>query len=262
MADFRSKRLKSIKIKACLVCFLSLSTLFASGVATFAWFTTNKTARATYSNIVATDSSIINSVKYYKMTSYNSSTGACTFSTESTNNYEMPKYDRDFSDGANKLLIEVELKDSSTQFSLKAIAKNSLFEGNTWGNGVDWTTNDSDNKFPLSAIIQFNYFRTATVSTENNTVTVTKNSTTTDYVFVTLNNDAPTYTQTITMINSGTSRNSKVYIMLDYHEEAITSIYSYNIGNSVFDGDYSGDSSDTSSSIIWGVDFSLVFNAV
>ncbi len=266
MADFRSKRLKSIKMKACLVCFLSLSTLFAAGTATFAWFTTNKTARGTYSNIVANDTSIIESVKYYKITSCDLNNNTYTFSTDTTNNYEMPKYDREFSDGKNKLLIEVDFKDSATKFSLKGIAKNSLFVDNTWTGdncGVDWSTNDSGHKFPLSAIIQFNYFTSGTVDETNNTVTVGKTTKTTDHTFVTLTDSNPTYSQTITLADAQTGY-SKVYIMLDYFQEAITEIYSANIGNEIFNGDYSTDSSSSTSStsIIWGVDFSLVFNAL
>lgn len=266
MADFRSKRLKSIKMKACLVCFLSLSTLFAAGTATFAWFTTNKTARGTYSNIVANDTSIIESVKYYKIKTCDLTANTYTFSTDTTNNYEMPKYDREFSDGKNKLLIEVNFKDSATKFSLKGIAKNSLFADETWTGdncGVNWNKNDSDNKFPLSAIIQFNYFTEATVDETNKTVTVTKTTDTTDYTFVTLENSNPTYSQTIKLADNQTGY-SKVYIMLDYFQEAITEIYSANIGNEIFNGDYSTDSSSSSSStsIIWGVDFSLVFNAL
>lgn len=255
MADFRSKRLKSIKMKACLVCFLSLSTLFAAGTATFAWFTTNKTAKGTYSNIVANDTSIIESVKYYKIKTCDLTANTYTFSTDTTNNYEMPKYDREFSDGKNKLLIEVNFKDSATKFSLKGIAKNSLFVDKTWTGdncGVDWSTNDSDHKFPLSAIIQFNYFTRGTVSETNNTVTVRKTTNTTDYTFVTLTDSNPKYEQTITLADNQ-SGYSKVYIMLDYFQEAITEIYSANIGNEIFNGDYSTDSSSSSSStsIIW-----------
>ncbi len=266
MADFRSKRLKSIKMKACLVCFLSLSTLFAAGTATFAWFTTNKTARGTYSNIVANDTSIIESVKYYAIKTCDLTANTYTFSTESTNNYEMPKYDREFSNGENKLLIEVNFKDSATKFSLKGIAKNSLFKDKTWTGdncGVDWSTNDSGNKFPLSAIIQFNYFTSGTVDETNNRVTVTKTADTADHTFVTLTDSNPEYSQTITLADNQTGL-SKVYIMLDYFQEAITEIYSANIGNEIFNGDYSTDSSSSSSStsIIWGVDFSLVFNAL
>lgn len=262
MADFRSKRLKSIKLKSAIVCFLSLSTLMASGVATFAWFTTNKRATASYLNIVSQDTSLVKEVNYYNIKSVDSTNKTYTFSTESNRVYDMPRYDRDFSSGANQLLIEVVLKETTSTFTLKSIANKELFSRKTWADyNVDWDTNDKDHKFPLSAIIEFEYFTSAAEDTTNKTITVTEANDQSVFKFATLDGTAVNYEKALTL---GTSQTGfkKIYIMLDYNEETIESIYSYNIGKSAFDGDFSSDSSSGSSTsgILWGVDFSIVLN--
>lgn len=269
MADFRSKRLKSIKLKSFLVCFLSLSTLFAAGSATFAWFTTNKRATASYLDIVAQDTHMVSSVQYYAIKSIDADAGTYTFDTSSEKAYALPTYDRAYVDEKNKILIKINLKANHEAFTVKSTAsgdntpdKDGTFE---WGE-IDWNYKNETAKtynFPLSAIVKFNTCKLDSQDTSAKTITVKKTDPVNEKKFVdAANASTPSFTTTLTPLASGESSTSteSIYLMLDYNEEAIAAIYSYNIGNSIFDQEVSaGDSSDSSSSsgntINWTIDF-------
>lgn len=239
MSDIRSKRLKRIRIQSFLTCFLSLSTLFAAGSATFAWFSTNKRATAKYMNIVARDSSIVKTANYYKIKSRDVENRTYTFSKGYTNVYDLLQYNRELGDGIYQILVEVIFKKTDVPFKVNAFSKENLIADGTWKSGL-WNTTP----FPLSSIIQFTYFGTNAVTNNDNTITVTKNQDPTDVGFVTMNGDTPTYTQEFALKDKEDNGEKPIYIMLDYNEKAITSIYSYNIGNPLFEGDYGSDSSN------------------
>ncbi len=272
MADFRSKRLKSIKLKSFLVCFLSLSTLFAAGSATFAWFTTNKRATASYLDIVAQDTHMVSSVQYYAIKEIGTvsdadSTPTYTFDA-SSQTYIMPTYDRAYVDEKNKLLIKINLKANHEAFTVKAVASgdNTPTEDGTFDwSDIDWDYTDDAKttyNFPLSTIVKFNSCELVSEVT-GSTITVKKSNPVNENKFVDVSNaSSPSFTSTLTPLANGESSTSieSIYLMLDYNEEAIAAIYSYNIGNSIFDQEVSaGDSSDSSSSsnntINWTIDF-------
>ncbi len=243
MADIRSKRLKRIKMQAFLTCFLSLGTLAAAGSATFAWFTTNKTAKASYLNIVATDSAIVESVNYYKIKSVDTTNNIYTFSTTTATATDIGLYDSALGSEEHQILIKINFKSTTTaSYTINAGANSDILNGgNSWST-IDWENADS---YPLSSIIKFNYFGTdATEGTD--TIVVTKTTGITDSSFITMSNDTPSFAQKLSL-GSGTAPTS-VYIMLDYNVEAITSIYSANIGVEKF---------ETSESLSFSCDFSI-----
>ena len=257
MNNFRSNRLKRIKIQAFLTCFLSLSVLIAAGSATFAWFTTSKTATAKYMNIVTRDSSLVKDIKYYGIKSIDTDNSSYTFTTNSSNVTSLLKYDRELGDGKYQILIEITFKEEAygRTFDLVSEAKEDILGGkNSWEN-VDW----SKTPFPLSSIIEMTYFDVANTSVSNE-ITVTKTSSTNTQSFIEINEDIPTFTQNLTLEGAATTSEKPIYVMLDYNQSAITSIYSYNIGNEIFDGNY-GDTSSGDSSVTFQSDFNITVRA-
>ncbi len=249
MIDYRSNRLKRIKIQSFLTCFLALSTLAAAGTATFAWFSTNKRATAKYMNIVATDSAIVQTANYYRIKEVNGNT--YKFSTDRKNVYDLLPYERELGNGAYQILIEVKFKKTEVPFTVNAFtAKDVLGGKNSWEN-IDWSVSP----FPLSSIIQFTYFGTNADTSAREYISVTKNNTT-DTGFITMNGDAPSFKGNLKLGEEANGQNP-IYIMLDYNEKAITSIYSYNIGNPKFDGDYSANNSSSSGGVRFKSDFSI-----
>lgn len=249
MIDYRSNRLKRIKIQSFLTCLLALSTLAAAGTATFAWFSTNKRATAKYMNIVAQDSAIVQTANYYRIQEENGNT--YKFSKDSTNVYDLLPYERELGNGAYQILIEVKFKKTDVPFTVNAFtAKDVLGGKNSWEN-INWKVSP----FPLSSIIQFTYFGTNADTSAREYISVTKNNTT-DTGFITMNGDAPSFKGNLKLGEEANGQNP-IYIMLDYNEKAITSIYSYNIGNPKFDGDYSANNSSSSGGVSFKSDFSI-----
>lgn len=249
MIDYRSNRLKRIKIQSFLTCFLALSTLAAAGTATFAWFSTNKRATAKYMNIVAQDSAIVQSANYYRIKEVNGDT--YKFSTNSTNVYDLLPYERELGNGAYQILVEVTFKKTDVPFTVNAFTAKDILGGkNSWEN-IDWSVSP----FPLSSIIQFTYFGTNADTSASGYISVTKNNTK-DAGFITMNGDAPSFKGNLKLGEEVNGQNP-IYIMLDYNEKAITSIYSYNIGNPQFDGDYSANNSSSSGGVSFKSDFSI-----
>ena len=249
MIDYRSNRLKRIKIQSFLTCFVALSTLAAAGTATFAWFSTNKRATAKYMNIVAQDSAIVQTANYYRIQEVNGNT--YKFSKGSTNVYDLLPYERELGNGAYQILIEVKFKKTDVPFTVNAFtAKDVLGGKNSWEN-INWKVSP----FPLSSIIQFTYFGTNADTSAREYISVTKNNTT-DTGFITMNGDAPSFKGNLKLGEEANGQNP-IYIMLDYNEKAITSIYSYNIGNPQFDGDYSANNSSSSGGVSFKSDFSI-----
>lgn len=249
MTDFRSKRLKRIKLEAFLTCFLSLSTLVAASSATFAWFSTNKRATAKYLNIVAKDSAIVNQVSYHSIKDVtvddNGNITQYTFNKSTTSTLTIGNYSRALGDNKHQLLIEIFLKDSTNSFSITANAKKKLLSDNGWADyGEDnWkgnpTTSGSTIKYkplPLSFIVSIAYFGTSvTTDASGNILLDVANKQGDAQSFVTLasENDTPKYNQSFNIGNG--NGNNTIYIMLDYNLTAIDSIYSYNIGNERFE---------------------------
>ncbi len=255
MADIRSKRLKRIKTQAFLTCILSLGTLMAAGTATYAWFTTNKTATAKYLNIVAADTSIVDTVKYYKI---NKVTGNKYTFKDLATAYDLGTYDSALGDKEHQILIEVTFKENvNTNIKVNAIANSDILNGgDSWStvavkDGNPWT--DTDN-FPLSSIIKFDYFGTAAdTTTTSGSITVTKETTTPETSFITMSENKPSYTTSFSIGSETSGGTNPIYIMLDYKEDAVESIYSSNIGNSVFD--------NADEDIKFKCDFSIVVSA-
>lgn len=249
MIDYRSNRLKRIKIQSFLTCLLALSTLAAAGTATFAWFSTNKRATAKYMNIVAKDSAIVQTANYYRIKEINGDT--YKFSKASTNVYDLLPYDRELGDGKYQILIEITFKKTDVAFTVNAFtAKDNLGEEKSWKN-IDWSTSP----FPLSSIIQFTYFGSNADTSTNDYISVTKNNTT-DTGFITMDGDTPSFQGNL-KLGKETNGQKPIYIMLDYNEKAITSIYSYNIGNPKFEGDYEASSSSSSGGVSFKSDFTI-----
>lgn len=252
MADFKSNRLKRIKLKAALTCFVSLATVVAAGSATFAWFSTNKSATASYSNIVARDSSYVTDVKYHKIkyetTTDGSSTGKVTkddngnytytFDATSTNAIEIEQYSALDESEVHQILIEITLSEDAGSFSVEANAQEDILGSKGWGN-IDWNTQP----YPLSSIIAFYYVETGdnniTVDNTNNTITIKRGSSENESHFVTLASSTatPTFNTNLILKESSSVKGASIYVMLDYYLDAIRSIYSYNIGNEAFDSD-------------------------
>ena len=73
-----------------------------------------------------------------------------------------------------------------------------------------------------------------------------------------MDGDAPSF-QSNLQLGDEANGLKPIYIMLDYNEKAITSIYSYNIGNPKFEGDYeASDASSSSGGVIFKSDFTIV----
>lgn len=249
MIDYRSNRLRRIKIQSFLTCLVALSTLAAAGTATFAWFSTNKRATAKYMNIVAEDSAIVKTANYYRINEINGDT--YKFSKASTNVYDLLPYDRELGDGKYQILIEITFKKTDVAFTVNAFtAKDILGGGKSWKN-IDWKVSP----FPLSSIIQFTYFGTNADTSASEYISVTKNNTT-DTGFITMDGDTPSFNNNLPLGNEANGQ-KPIYIMLDYNEKAITSIYSYNIGNPKFEGDYEANSSSSSSGVSFKSDFTI-----
>lgn len=249
MIDYRSNRLKRIKIQSFLTCLLALSTLAAAGTATFAWFSTNKRATAKYMNIVATDSAIVQTANYYRIKEVNGNT--YKFSTDSKNVYDLLPYERELGNGAYQILVEVKFKKTDVPFTVNAFTDKNILGGKKSWENIDWKTSP----FPLSSIIQFTYFGTNADTSASGYISVTKNNTK-DAGFITMNGDAPSFKRNLELGKEANGQNP-IYIMLDYNEKAITSIYSYNIGNPQFDGDYSANNSSSSGGVSFKSDFSI-----
>ncbi len=250
MIDYRSNRLKRIKIQSFLTCFVALSTLAATGTATFAWFSTNKRATAKYMNIVAQDSAIVQTANYYRIKEVNGNT--YKFSKGSTNVYDLLPYERELGNGAYQILIEVKFKKTDVPFTVNAFTAKNVPDEESWSwKNIDWSVSP----FPLSSIIQFTYFGTNADTSAREYISVTKNNTT-DTGFITMNGDVPSFQGNLKLGEEVNGQNP-IYIMLDYNEKAITSIYSYNIGNPQFDGDYSANNSSSSGGVSFKSDFSI-----
>lgn len=250
MIDYRSNRLKRIKIQSFLTCLVALSTLAAAGTATFAWFSTNKRATAKYMNIVAKDSAIVKTANYYRIKEINGDT--YKFSKASTNVYDLLPYDRELGDGKYQILIEITFEKTDVAFTVNAFTAKDILGGEKSWKNIDWSTSP----FPLSSIIQFTYFGSNADTSTNGYISVTKSSTTSDIGFVTMDGDVPSFESNLPLGNE-TDGQKPIYIMLDYNEKAITSIYSYNIGNPKFEGDYEASSSSSSGGVSFKSDFTI-----
>lgn len=250
MIDYRSNRLKRIKIQSFLTCFVALSTLAAAGTATFAWFSTNKRATAKYMNIVATDSAIVQTANYYRIKEVNGNT--YKFSKGSTNVYDLLPYERELGNGAYQILVEDTFKKTGVPFTVNAFTAKDVPDEESWSwKNIDWSVPP----FPLSSIIQFTYFGTNADTSASEYISVTKNNTK-DTGFITMNGDTPSFKGNL-QLGEEANGEKPIYIMLDYNEKAITSIYSYNIGNPQFDGDYSANNSSSSGGVSFKSDFSI-----
>lgn len=243
MSDFRSQRIKRIRRKAILTCVFSVGTAISFSTATFAWFTINRQATLQYMNIVAQDSAMVEEVKYYGIHSILDQ--SYTFDT-STTSTSLGKYSR-IGDGKYQVLIQVKLKDSTIPFRIQATSNQALLESKDWGD-INW----SASSLPLSTVIQMTYFGPdATVDSSAKTITVSKPNPSDDKRFVTMDvtNQKPSYQQSFELASTSTGE-SCVYIMLDYYSDAITSIYSYNIGEPSFNSPYG---------VQFNCDFSITF---
>lgn len=246
MTDFRSKRLKRIKLEAFLTCFVSLSVLFAASSATFAWFTTNKRATAKYLNIVAKDSAIVSQVSYHAINTVTTENDVTTYSfkKDTTNDLTLGRYSRALGSDEHQLLIEISLKEDTSNFTITAQADNQLLDNNGWADyGEDnWKGNPKTSGstttydlLPLSFITSISYFGTKAVISENTINLKSTDGSTQSFIAFADGGDTPTYTQSFRV---GTGTNSEdIYIMLDYNLSAIDSMYSYNIGNERFEQD-------------------------
>lgn len=225
------------------MCFLSVSVVAAAGSATFAWFSTNKTATAKYSNIVAKDSSYVSSWTYHSIKETTVSTDGSTytyvFNYDSTTKLSIDQYSRLNENDAHQLLVEITLTDDAGSFNFEANAdKNILPDTDEDGNARNqWSTVDWTNitNLPLSSIIAFYYTEEPNVNVNESEKTITITRSTDETSFVTLTNENPSFTQSLTLKENSTAK--KVYVVLDYNLSAIDSIYSFNIGNEAFDSD-------------------------
>ena len=71
-----------------------------------------------------------------------------------------------------------------------------------------------------------------------------------------MDGDTPSFQGNL-KLGEETDGQKPIYIMLDYNEKAITSIYSYNIGNPKFEGDYEASSSSSSGGVSFKSDFTI-----
>lgn len=260
MVDIRSKRLKRIKLQAFLMCFVSVGAVAAAGTATFAWFSTNKIATATYANIVAQDSSLVESVAYYKIQQTNTENGVTTYIFNGTGT-TIPEYSRIDENEAHQLLIAITLRDNVTGCKIVAAPNSdsqilnmatSTSDTNQWS-VIDW----NKTPYPLSTIISFYYTETANVVDNNGSkkITITKNtssSTTQSFISLDQNTAYPVRNGDNLSLASSTT-NKVVYVVLDYDLDLIESIYSFNIGNDNFTTDAGSDSSG----LIFSCDFHI-----
>lgn len=249
MSDFRSQRIKRIRRKAILTCVFSVGTAISFSTATFAWFTINRQATLQYMNIVAQDSAMVEEVNYYAVSDINLEKKSYTFDMN-TLATSLGTYSR-IGDGKYQVLIQIKLKDPTVKFRIQATSNQALLESQDWGE-INW----SAGSLPLSTVIQMTYFGPdATVDSSAKTITVSKPNPSDDKRFVTMDasNQRPSYRQSFELAPASqpaSTGESCVYIMLDYYSDAITSIYSYNIGEPSFNSPYG---------VQFDCDFSITF---
>jgi hypothetical protein len=232
------------------------------GYVTFAWFTANRTASGTASNLVVGKRDTVASVTVYPYQTITSPTdGVQTFSktastTNNLGNYSILKQT------GNSILLEATLTSyaqSQSTFDVSAHSDATVYLG-----ALDSTTGKLKQPLQLtgnslSSIVDFYAFRAASIVDSGGYYSVTLantiNPTGQKMSFVSSN--AIVADQSICTITESVT---KFYFILDYDIDQIEAIYSANIGNSDIN-DVSNMASDGQSYLTYTTDFYFWINA-
>lgn len=234
---------------------LSLATLICSGVA---WIITNSSVGVSYSNMQffdPTEDDIIQGYHFYNSVGTDMVTvdGVTTeyvyFDTEETFTPQVGLYDRQLDTHNHQLLIEVEINPEYAGRYLMPFASvdENPIPNKTWAD-IDWENGAS---FPLSLIIAMKVYGIAAPTTAQVTLTNYSEGNAYQVPYDVSNMDSfisfgatsenPIFTTPIDIDNGDTStagyqigENLRVYMILDYDEDAVSAIYSHNLGSERF----------------------------
>lgn len=265
--SIRTKKKLKLYSSMILAVFMMIACAFVAvdgGYATFAWFTSKRTASVSYAQMVANSEDTVQGVKaypYYPITdsgdpNYSLTSSVYTFSLTSVSSGDFGKYSL-LNPFGNALLLEIDL----TEFALNAASIDffahssaSAFLGETNSDGtLKQELQPSGNS--LSSIVCFYSFVPSNV---------TKG---TSYYSCALANTANMGSAKLTFVNDGAlvndvalsafaGGNSVLYVVVDYDAALIEYLYSMNIGNEAINAiDSAGTSGDGQTYLSYTSDF-------
>ena len=264
------KRRRMARIRFVAIAFLGALVLSTIGVSTFAWFTTNRSAKTTYSQIVARDPTILGTPTYYRYVRPASfqEGDPYYFAKITDNTFDIGAYrDKDLlGESSYRMLIQIPVLASFDR--VVAFARSdrpTILEPRQAGDSSSWgwpsTFEESLAKAnsltnPLSAVIAFASYADSEINQTLQEVTteegqtysclsISKTKAVKGFVDVDVSTAPVTLTyapQGYLEIPSGENEVQltldgarNVWLMLDYNAEAVTSLYTDNIGNALFE---------------------------
>ena len=264
------KRRRMARIRFVAIAFLGALVLSTIGVSTFAWFTTNRSAKTTYSQIVARDPTILGTPTYYRYVRPASAQEGDPyyFAKITDNTFDIGAYrDKDLlGESSYRMLIQIPVLASFDR--VVAFARSdrpTILEPRQEGDSSSWgwpsTFEESSAKAnsltnPLSAVIAFASYADSEINQTLQEVTteegqtysclsIPKKKAVKGFVDVDVSTAPVTLTyapQGYLEIPSGENEVQltldgarNVWLMLDYNAEAVTSLYTDNIGNALFE---------------------------
>lgn len=263
------KRRRMARIRFVAIAFLGALVLSTIGVSTFAWFTTNRSAKTTYSQIVARDPTILGTPTYYRYVRPASfqEGDPYYFAKITDNTFDIGAYrDKDLlGESSYRMLIQIPVLASFDRVVAFARSDRPTIleprqEGDSsWG----WPSTFEESLAkansltnPLSAVIAFASYADSEINQTLQEVTteegqtysclsIPKKKAVKGFVEVDVSTAPVTLTyapQGYLEIPSGENEVQltldgarNVWLMLDYNAEAVTSLYTDNIGNALFE---------------------------
>ncbi|MCQ2799119.1 MAG: hypothetical protein MJ220_04465 [Bacilli bacterium] len=214
---------------------LAMANMVGLSLVTFAWFTAKQKVDNGTNNIVAVKEDIIKSVNYYPYDQSEHGTKTLFhFLNTPVDSKDLGKYS--IINSGYQLLIEIELY-SEMNVSVTATTSAESYLGSITRNDdgdVEYTLKETGNS--LSSIVCFYGFNNTDIESDGEGFTVDLNSSISGMKNF-INED---YTD---LIESKSSRvcefnaTNKFYIVMDYDEMSVETVYSANLGNPVTSGD-------------------------
>ncbi len=217
----------------------------ATGFSTYAWFSVNQQTHVSGMSIVVDNKATILGTAFYTMDSTSSGNSVFKRVSPSSDPYDIGLFDPVLGSEKHTMLIRVDVKPSLTAAYPYAFTDTTLDKILPKKDGLrswfritaDYT---ADSWNPLTSIVAMNCYTgsAVSVSAADGVETATLPSPTADKTFVALNagKDPSTFYSTISLTSgsiapSTTSGYYCIWIVLDYSQDAVTSLYSANIGN-------------------------------
>jgi len=242
------------------------------GYVTFAWFSANRTAAASASNLVVAAKNTVSSTKVYPFYDVTTSGGTAvdgtlTFSKTASTSQDMGDYSILKQEG-NAILIEADLTTyaqnrNSIVISAHSNATNFLAELDSSGQLIRPLATSGNS---LSSVVHFYAFSSAAIIGLNDSAVA--------YYSVPLNNTINPGAAKMTFVSGGKIVNDqqigslagpnvqKVFFVLDYDISLIEQVYSANLGNDIANGGGGTMKSDNQSYLSYTEDFYFWLNAL